>query len=569
MLHGCDAVHSLTMVPSPEFESAFARARHLHAQGRLTEAERLYRQLAAPGRQREIVLNSLAELYWQARRPKELIHTLDALLTEQPDSLRYCAMLADVLDRMGRTEEALDRYRRLLLRNPRMAAAHFNAALLYKKLKRYRDALNSYEQAVRLGIEDVQEVYSNMGVLFSEMRAAGRAREMYRRALEVDPHYVPALFNLAALHEEAGERPQALELYRRILALEPGNGDALARLAQASPITSVDDPLVGRLKAAIGETKDALVREGLYFALGKVMDDLGRYDEAFAAYRAANELGKLRNWKYDHRAVEHTFERIIEVFDPDWMKEAAARSSASPIFICGMFRSGSTLVEQILAAHPAVTPGGELDYLPWLVTRRLSPYPQRVRHVTLDALQQLADEYVSRVSELFPQAGIVTDKRPDNFLYLGLIRVLFPSARIIYTKRNPLDNCLSIYFQQLGGDLFYATDLENIAHYYRQHERLMRHWFSCMGESMFTVDYDELVRSPRAVMEGLLRFLGLPWDERCLQFERVPNLVKTASIWQVREVLHARSSGRWRNYEAFLTGARALLNERGAQGTVG
>ncbi len=549
------------MNPPPDFQPAFQQARELHAQGRLREAEQLYRQLTAPGEHRERVLRALVELYMQARRPKDVIDTLVALTEEVPDSPYYYARLATVLDGLGRTDAAIEHYLRLLTRQPGMATAHFNLALLYKKAKRYGEALAAYERAIQLGIDNAQEVYSNMGVLHSEMHQAEKATEMYERALAHDPEYVPALFNRAGLAEEAGERQQAVALYRRILSRNPRHWDSLARLAHAQRVTSADAALIDSLKSAIADTQDdPPAREGLLFALGKALDDLGRYDDAFEAYRAANELGKLRNPPYDRLAVERTFDSLTALFDPHFIRDSATESTAAPIFICGMFRSGSTLVEQILASHPAITAGGELDFLPWLIARRLAPYPQRIKSASREELQQLGSEYLSRLRDLYPHAANLTDKRPDNFLHLGLIKILFPSARIVYTKRNPLDNCLSIYFQQLGGNLSYATDLENTAYYYKQHEQLMAHWMSCFGKNIFTVDYDELTQAPEPVLRRLLTFLGLEWDDRCLTFERTASLVKTASVWQVREKLHASSSGRWRNYEPFLRNIQALLD---------
>jgi tetratricopeptide (TPR) repeat protein len=376
---------------------------------------------------------------------------------------------------------------------------------------------------------------------------------MFERALAVDPEYLPAMFNRAGLHEEAGQKDEAIELYRRIRTLDPGHWGALARIACASRVESADDGIVETLKSAIEETKDdRLAREELLFALGKSLDDLGRYDEAFAAYRSANELGKLRVPPYDRPGAEKAFDRLMNVFDAAWIERSSTGSTETPIFICGMFRSGSTLVEQLLAAHPAVTAGGELDFLPWLVARRLSPYPDGATTVSREVLQQLGSDYLAKSRELFPDAEHITDKRPDNFLYLGLVKALFPQARIVHTRRQPLDVCLSVYFQQLAAPLSYATDLENTAHYYLQHERLMQHWYSCFPENLFTVHYDELVESPEPVLRRLLDFLGLTWDDRCLAFQQAGNLVKTASVWQVREALHGRSSGRWQNYEAHL-----------------
>jgi hypothetical protein len=221
-----------------------------------------------------------------------------------------------------------------------------------------------------------------------------------------------------------------------------------------------------------------------------------------------------------------------------------------------MFRSGSTLTEQVLGSHPDVSAGGELDVLPWLLARRFASYPQGAANASRELIQAVADEYRSKLLDVFPSSRYVSDKRPDNFLHLGLIKAMFPSAKIIYTRRNPLDNCLSIFFQQLGGALSYSTNLEDIAHYYKLHERLMAHWQTVVGDNIHTIHYEDLVHEPEPVVRQLLRFLDLEWDEGCLNFTRADSLVKTASVWQVREELHSNSAGRWRNYASYLAHIR-------------
>ena len=459
-------------------------------------------------------------------------------------------------------EASISQYEQQLSTTPDDANARFNLALLYKMARRYADALSAYEAAIELRIDHVEEVYSNIGVLYSEMRQGDKARDMYQKALEIDADYIPALFNLAALFEETGERQPAIDLYRKILSIDPAHWDSLSRLAYAQRATSADDELIGSLRAALNTTNDPLVREGLNFALGKTLDDARQYGEAFEAYKAANESSRLRNPSYDRNGAEQALSMMMQLFDKRWIEQAETTSDANPIFICGMFRSGSTLTEQILAAHPLVEAGSELDILPWLLGRRLTPFPQRLMGISGSELGPVADEYLSRVHELFPGAANVTDKRPDNFLHLGLVRAMFPKARIVHTRRDLHDNCLSVYFQQLGGDLSYATDLGDIAHYYGQQERLMDHWKALLGDNIFTVDYDELVRGPEPVLRALLEFLQLPWDGACLEFEKARSLVKTASIWQVRESLHTRSSGRWQNYEKFVDNVEAPSNPR-------
>lgn len=537
---------------APETRDTFASARQLFESGRFHEAEQALRRLAVD-ENREAALTALVELYSETQQTSAVVDTLIELTELMPDKLKYFAYLGGYLDQLGQPEAAIRHYARLLSRNPGIASAHYNVALLYKKLKRYKEALASYEQAVQLGIEGIEEVYSNMGVLYSEMRNEKKAQEMFERAIETDSRYIPALFNLAGLHEELGRREAAAELYERILEIDPRHWDSLARLAQLRRAEESADQTIESLQAALREDQgDLLAREGLFFALGNLLDAAGRYDEAFDAYRTANELGRLRNPTYERGVAEQGVDILRAFFDAYRVNSMATDIVASPVFICGMFRSGSSLVEQMLAAHPSVTAGGELEFLSRIVTGGLSPYPAKLQEMSRSDLEQLGNEYLARLDELFPGAKHVTDKKPDNFLHLGLVRCLFPRARIIYTRRNKADNCLSIFFQQLGGQLAYATDLGDIGHYFDLQQKLMSHWQACFGDRIFTVDYDELVQSPEPVLRELLDFLGLEWDENCLDFQNARTAVKTASVLQVRQPLHTESSGRWRNYSAYL-----------------
>ena len=535
------------------FEQSFEQARRLHSAGRLAEAETAYSELSRSTEHRETVLQALAQLYLQSQRPADAVDTLAALHREWPDKLAHCTRLASLLDALGQTASAITTYEQFLLRAPETATVFFNVALLYKKEKRHDEARIAYEKAIELGIDAPQEVYSNLGVLYSELRDADNAKLMYQRALEIAPDYLPALFNLAGLLEESGERQKAIEYYEKILAIDSRHHESRARIIHATRITSDQDALLTDLRQAIeNSANDRFGVETLQYALGKSLDELGRYDEAFDAYKAANELARSRIPAYDGAATEQAVNQLIELFDANWIESAQSSSVFAPVFICGLFRSGSTLTEQVLASHPDVTAGGELDLLPWLLARRFASYPQGAANASRELIQAMADEYQSRLLEVFPSGGLVSDKRPDNFLHLGMIKAMFPSARIVYTRREPLDNCLSIYFQQLGGALSYSTKLDDTAHYYKQHERLMAHWQSCMDRNIHTIAYEELVQDPEPVLRRLLDFLGLEWDERCLDFKQAGNLVKTASIWQVRDELHSKSAGRWHNYASQL-----------------
>jgi len=229
-----------------------------------------------------------------------------------------------------------------------------------------------------------------------------------------------------------------------------------------------------------------------------------------------------------------------------------------------MYRSGSTLTEQLLAGHPLLAAGGELDFLPNAVQNALAPFPESMAAVLPQRLRSLAAEYVQALGSMFPGVPYVTDKRPENYLNIGLIKALFPEAKIIHTSRNALDNCLSIFFLHLDQRMSYALNLMDIGHHYLQYLRLMRHWKTLYGADIVDTDYDRLVNEPRPVMEALLKFLGLEWDERCLAVPAVGRSVKTASVWQVREPLYQRSSGRARHYENELAQLQHYLEQYSA-----
>jgi hypothetical protein len=290
----------------------------------------------------------------------------------------------------------------------------------------------------------------------------------------------------------------------------------------------------------------------LGFALGAALEKAGAYDQAFAAIVDANrhsrESAGLGDAPYDRGQHEQLVDALIATFDGKRRGAGAVMPAVRPVFVCGMFRSGSTLIEQVLAGHPRVKAGGEVDYLPMAVRTELAPYPASMARVSAPTLERLAAGYLRNLAALYPGAEFVTDKRPDNFLHIGLIKTLFPDARIVHTVRNALDNCLSIYFLHLDHGMPYALDLMDIGHYYRQYTRLMAHWKSLYGDDILDVDYDAFVQHPRPTVERLLAFCGLDWADGCLSFHERANAVKTASVWQVRQPLYRHASGRARHY---------------------
>ncbi|MGB8328307.1 MAG: sulfotransferase [Steroidobacteraceae bacterium] len=548
---------------SAQAASELTRAEALCAQRRFAEAEAICQSLLSDPACIDASLQRLVDIYRASGRTPAAIATFTRLIDRHPDDLHFYAHLADYLHVLGQDDAAIACYRRLLDRQPRDADAHYNLALLLKRCGRYEPALAAYRTALACGITSPEEAHLNMGVIYSALRQEERAIREYRTALELNPGYLHAMFNLGGALEESGERDQAIALYQKVVDLDPGYCAALARLAELVTATSTDHPLISRIERELQNRElQPAVRRDLLFALGKLLDEAGSYDEAFQAYAEANQINRASAVnRYDRRGFEQWINELIRFFCAEWFAARPAVSAATPIFVCGMFRSGSTLVEQILAGHPAVVSGGELDYFPNLVRAELSPFPAALRHATRAQLETMADRYLAFLRERFPAAERVTDKRPDNVLNLGLILTLFPRARIVCTTRQSLDNCLSVYFQALSDVVPYATDLLDIGHYYVQQARLISHWKATRPGNIHEVNYDALLASPRPVVTELLKFCGLEWHDDCLEFHRIGNVVKTASLWQVRQPLYTRSSGRWRHYAKHLSQLQTYLRD--------
>jgi tetratricopeptide (TPR) repeat protein len=491
--------------------------------------------------------------------PGETVGMVDS---SNPDGAVRAAL---ALDRAGRVPEAIAAYEAVLARWPALADIWYNLAVLRRRLRQFEPALAAYGEALARGVVRPEEVHLNRAVIYADFlrRDVDAERELHA-ALSLNPRFIPALLNLGNLNEDLGRRDDARGLYERILALDPTSHEALARLANVTDARVPAPTLIARLERALADpATGAAERASLGFALGRLRDGAGEYAAAFQAYADANRASRASaapgTPSYDRKRQEEWIDRLIGAPVPVRPPSARDRAGPTPVFILGMHRSGSTLIEQLLAAHTGVAAGGELDLLPRFAARELAPFPASLAAVTPAQLEGLATRYLDEIARLFPGAGTVTDKRPDNFLAIGLIKSLFPAARIVHTVRDPLDTCLSIYFLHLDHGMGYALDLMDIGHYFREYRRLMRHWKMRFGADIYDLDYDRLVVAPEATVGALCQFLGIDAAAAPGHDRAQGRAVKTASVWQVREPIYKRSSGRAANYAAELAPLRRYL----------
>ncbi len=532
-----------------------------HKEGRYADAESHYLAVLEQGQKIVPVLNALVDLSQAANDHNKVATYLERLCVLLPKELYYCDRLSNLFADAGLWDLASNCYARFVEHNPGLPNAYYNYAFNLKQAGRYREALVQYQNALDHRIDQAEEVLINMAVICSgDLREDQRAIELLMLALEQKPNYIPALYNLASLYEESGDKHNAARYFGKVVELAPDNIQATARLAELTSYSDPHHPIIQTLvdKFEQGEL-DAETKINAGYALGKVFNDCSDYDRAFHYYSQANKLDSSTGLPYNRAEQESLVDENLRFFSKKWFENLKSISTESPIFICGMFRSGSTLVEQILASHPEVTAGGERNFFFNTIKGDLRPYPTSLSRVTSQQFASIADQYLNEMKTAFSYTNFVTDKRPDNIWYIGLIKSIFPNAKIIITERDPLDNCLSVFFLRLAPIMSYANCLSDIAHHYQQQHRLAEHWKSIFPESVYQIGYDDLVSSPASNIGNLLEFLGLDWSDECLNFHQLKNRVKTASVWQVRQPLYTSSSGRWRNYSQYIEPLREQL----------
>jgi tetratricopeptide (TPR) repeat protein len=460
--------------------------------------------------------------------------------------------LGAALVNLGRYPEAEQEFRRAIELDPSFAKPHFNLGIVLFWRGDFEGAEAAYLRAVELDPGNAETLVS-LGMTLGTVGRLEDARSCFERALRLDPRNATTFCSLGWLESVQGRFEEAEAMFRRALEIEPRRSHAWAPIADLRRMTTADrDWLEGVMRLTEGGVPP-LEEASLQFALGKYFDDVGEFDEAFRHYQRGNELHRQLAQPYDRPARTAFVDDMVRVYAQQRFAHPADGASYSrrPVFVVGMMRSGTSLVEQIIASHPRVTGAGELDF--WLDATR--KHEHRLRRDVPDAAlaREFADSYLQTLARRSAEALRVVDKSNFNSDCLGLIHLVFPKARVVFVRRDPVDTCLSCYFAQFTNTLNFTTDLTDLAHYYREHHRLMRHWRSALPVgTLLEVPYEDLVSDQETWSRRIIEFIGLDWDARCLDFHKTERPVLTASNWQVRQRVYSSSVGRWKNYEKFI-----------------
>ena len=545
-------------------------AQTLLRQGRLAEAEQRYRAALRIDPDHGDALQGLGLVCLQSGRFDEAVDRLREAAARNPRSAAVYNNLGITLVAAQRFEEAADAYKRSIALEPRLPETYNDLGMTLMWLGRGEEAAAEFEKALALK-PDFVHALGNLGEALGSLGRHEQAADCFKRVFDAVPGLALAHFNYGNAMMVLGRIAEARSAFERAVALAPN--DAVAHRALAGTKTFREgDAQIAALET-LAKSEASLSEAGkveLHFALAKVHSDLGRHEVAFAHLEKGN-AGKRRLIVYDEEAELGVLREMATAFSPETIRAKSGQGDPSdvPVFILGMPRSGTTLVERILASHPDVFGAGELTdfgdaavggYAP-------KPLPFDAASLTGDELRGMGGRYLAQVLPRAPQARRITDKLPANFRFVGLIHLALPNARIIHVRRDPLDTCFSCYSQLFVRNLEYTYDLGELGRYYRAYEALMAHWRAILPAGvMLEVEYEALVNDFEAGARRLVEFCGLEWDARCLRFHEAAGAVQTASAVQVRQPVFRSSVGRWRHYEEYLGPLREVLEaERSGQ----
>ena len=497
--------------------------------------------------------------------------------------------LGVVFKNLSRIEDAINSYSRALQLAPNYPEALFNLGVALQEKENFSEAMKFYHKALKVKA-DYPEALNNLGLVYQNLNELEAAEEALRKAIQLRHKYIDAMINLgdvlgdqerlseaeetfkeaiswdstsgkahAALGSillQKGKLEEAKTCFRQAITLESDYATAHYSLARATKHTEKDQDVVA-MEALLAkkDIKDEQ-KAKLNFALAKIYEELGEFDKSFNFLQTGNKIVRKER-SCDLAEMKKKFNELKLIFSKDVFKryKDCGCQDATPIFILGMPRSGTTLVEQTLSSHNDIHGAGELKIIKEICADRVFEkitgqiFPIGILTLQPTILKKLGLRYIKRLRRYSETAYSITDKMPHNFLQAGFIKLILPNAKIIHCRRNPVDNCLSIYKQYFNKFHNYAYDLKELGEYYNLYEDLMIHWHSVTPGHVFDINYEDMVANHEDWTRKILEFCGLPWDENCLEFHKSARPVKTASVAQVRRPIYTDSVQLWKHYE--------------------
>lgn len=528
--------------------------RSLEMLGKFDEALHYYRQSLQSNPTDPNILYYIGNIYNKKGESGRALKAYQKAFSLAPDFAEALNHMAIIYRNQGLYQQAMALCRKSLSIRPDSAQMHNNAGNIQFKLGNKQAALQFYQKAVALE-PSLFEAHYNMGNLLKADGQLEPAIEAYRLAILYKPDFYQAMNGLGDAYRVQGNHDAAMRAYENALEVNDQCVASYRYMTVIRKYTTKDQYIVGMEALLNNPELNPSDRIVLNFALGKAYEDLRRYEVAFRYLAEGNRL-KRTTFNYDEIKNKRLVANIKKAFVKTFLKNRLGwgNDDPTPIFIIGMPRSGTSLVEQILSSHPDVFGAGELPNLDQIIStfgKKIlnETYPAFLTKLTQSDCLKMGTAYIEGIRKLNRQGTFITDKMPQNFLFAGLIRIILPKAKIIHCVRNPMDTCFSIFKNDFSRLHPYAYDLKEIGGYYQLYQDLMRRWHQVMPGFIHDVHYEKMVAAPEKQVRLLLRFCGIPWNDQCLMFHRSRRSVFTASTAQVRRPIYRDSVELWKNYE--------------------
>ena len=536
----------------------------LQQKGELKQAENLYKQILSKTPDNPDAIHLLGMLAYQSHQYDKAVQMLSRAASLRPDAFIFHGNLGIALLALGRIQDAIHAYETAVSLKPDFAEAHYNLGMALCRQKQFVRAEQSLNRALELTPQNAQ-IHNGLGLLLAETQRTQAAAQRFQNAVRINPGHAQAHCNLGIAQNHLGHTKEAILSFRNALAADPGHAQAFHHLAGTKRFHRNDPDI----RAMEDQLKRSTANQQIYlsFALGKAYEEIESYDRAFQHFQRGNCLKRATapyNPSHHTNLVQYLKSAFSQTHFNTHRTDQSAQSmnkggpGADPVFIIGMPRSGTSLVEQILSSHPQVLGRGELSHLSHILTR-FSAYPDTNSPARLlpDRASKMGEAYLDLAPPLPQGVRYITDKMPSNFFHIGMIAQMLPSAKIIHCQRNPGDLAWSIYKTLFSFGHEFSYDLSDIGRYYLAYRELMAHWDRIFKNRCFEITYESLTQTPKDTIQDLLNYLDLEWNDHCLAFHRSRREVKTASVNQVRQPIHTRSIGQWQHYRPWLA---PLLN---------
>jgi tetratricopeptide (TPR) repeat protein len=544
----------------PHLDHAFFNlGKALAMQGKGREADEAFEKSFELNPERKRL--ALAAEHQKEGRWEEAEQLYREVLRDNPANVDAMRLLGNVAMQTGRIYYAERLFRRAVSNAPDFVMAQIDLGHALKKQSRLEEAIDQLRQAIRLEPDNVQ-AHHLLGSTLSLAAQTHEAVDAYQKVLELAPKHTGAMLGLGHVLKTVGRQEEAIEAYRNCIRHKPHNGEIYWSLANLKTYQLTDEDIREMESMASGEAEGAREvseesRINFLFALAKAHEDRGEFDRAWEYYHEGNQQRRILE-TYDPVRDEVMNDEIVKVFDREFLGEntGLGHPSMEPIFVVGLPRSGSTLIEQILASHSQVEGTSELPYA-GLVASSLNRnradginYPHAVRELEEEHFKRLGGDYLdlARIHRIEGRPVFI-DKMPNNFPTVGFIHLILPNAKIIDARRYPLDSCLSCYRQLFARGQSFTYDLTEIGEYFIQYQRMMDHWHEVLPGRCLTVQYEEVVTDFENQVRRLLDYCELPWEDTCMRYYETERPVRTASSEQVRQPVYSKSVNFWRNYE--------------------